>query len=451
MKRAIISMLLVLLMIVCLSSLVTTGRQVSTVNVLYVYSDDADLALFNDLHVLPGKTYNITCHRPFVNEVNQSSLASFDLILLLDLNLAFMKHVDKAFLMLIEKYVEHGGRIVLGLNTLRLLNLTLQDILRDIGIKKIEIIDGDKVLRIAPSGPLESLGFNEEFGYPLNPYKITVLSFSKPYSVVLESTDGSPIVVKLRYGRGEVIILTLNIPWYYYDTRSRGALRLVNSIIYYSLQEETSYVLNPYVASALVASTAFTVSFSLSPKIRREVLKVAGKTVVWIVFLGYRTIGVDVLKNPIRKKIYELLDKHVYLRVKDITDLLGVSRTNVLWHISLLERSGLIGSENVLGINIWYRKPRRKEAILGFLLESATRRKILRLLLSEGALTLTSIAKRVGISKSTAKHNIDILLKYGIVYDTGTGYAVNPEYSVLLHRLLGFSRGINKAVERDTL
>jgi DNA-binding transcriptional ArsR family regulator len=430
MSKAAVSMLLFLLIVFYLSSLIAIGGYISASNILYVYSDDADLVLFSDLYALSDKTYNITCHKPFINELNQSRLASFDLILLLDLNLAFMERVDKVFFLLLEKYVEHGGRVVLGLNTLRLLNLTLPEMLEDIGIKKIEIIDGDEVLTIAPSGPLESFGFNEEFNYPLNPYKITVLSFTRPYVVVLESTDGLPIVVKLRHGKGEVIILPLNIPWYYYNTRSRGALSLVNSVIYYALQEN-SYVINPYVISLLVASAALTASLSLNPRIRHRFLRVFDKTVVFIVFLGYRTLGVDVLKNPIRKKIFELLDKHVYLRVKDIMDLLGISRTTALWHISLLERAGLIESEKVLGVDIWYKKPRRKEAILDFLLESATRRKILRLLLSEGAMTLTSIAKRVGISKSTAKHNIDVLLKYSIVYDTGTGYAVNPEYLVV--------------------
>jgi predicted transcriptional regulator len=76
-------------------------------------------------------------------------------------------------------------------------------------------------------------------------------------------------------------------------------------------------------------------------------------TAAW--FLGSRfTTPAEVLENGVRERIFAYLRERVGANLKQITDDLGLTTTNAIWHLRKLEDAGLIHSRRFNGYKIFY-------------------------------------------------------------------------------------------------
>ena len=62
----------------------------------------------------------------------------------------------------------------------------------------------------------------------------------------------------------------------------------------------------------------------------------------------------DVLGNPVRKQIYDYLTSRVGANLKQITDDLGLTTTNAIWHLRKLEDADLVRSKRFNGYKLFY-------------------------------------------------------------------------------------------------
>lgn len=62
----------------------------------------------------------------------------------------------------------------------------------------------------------------------------------------------------------------------------------------------------------------------------------------------------EVLQNDVRRRIYEHLKNGVGTNLKQVTDDLGLTTTNAIWHLRKLEDAGLIHSRRFSGYKVFY-------------------------------------------------------------------------------------------------
>ncbi|MHB8584258.1 MAG: winged helix-turn-helix transcriptional regulator [Thermoplasmatota archaeon] len=96
-------------------------------------------------------------------------------------------------------------------------------------------------------------------------------------------------------------------------------------------------------------------TISVSPLfVGTSLLGLVGAATVWW-FLGSRfSTPAEVLENGVREKIYAYLRARVGANLKQITDDLGLTTTNAIWHLRKLEDAGLIHSRRFNGYKIFY-------------------------------------------------------------------------------------------------
>lgn len=123
-----------------------------------------------------------------------------------------------------------------------------------------------------------------------------------------------------------------------------------------------------------------------------------------------RIKGRDVLNNRRRVEIIDILRRSAGMSADEIARMLGISRTAVIWHLSLLERSGLVNSMKVGRSTIYYCGREWTKAML-----FGNRRRIVEHLMKNGPRGIRDIAEELGLSTETAKRNVDLLQSLGIV------------------------------------
>ncbi|HEV8360349.1 MAG TPA: helix-turn-helix domain-containing protein [Candidatus Thermoplasmatota archaeon] len=62
----------------------------------------------------------------------------------------------------------------------------------------------------------------------------------------------------------------------------------------------------------------------------------------------------EILEHEVRSAIYAYVQEHVGASLKDITDHLGLSTTNAVWHLRKLEEGGLVRGRKFNGAKIYY-------------------------------------------------------------------------------------------------
>ena len=157
-------------------------------------------------------------------------------------------------------------------------------------------------------------------------------------------------------------------------------------------------------------------------RLGRIVRKGEDSIVKLLVILFPRIIGEEVLKHPSRQKIIEYLSSKPYTTVKELSSALKASRASTIWHLSILEREGHVRSVDVAGSTIYYKRGRRREALRSYLESHPARAKIIMELSKRGLAGVSELASAVGLSKSTVKHHLDVMVRYGIVVREGGRY-----------------------------
>ncbi|HDM92687.1 MAG TPA: ArsR family transcriptional regulator [Candidatus Korarchaeota archaeon] len=223
--------------------------------------------------------------------------------------------------------------------------------------------------------------------------------------VVYVFEDGLPAVLAIR-GSPTVLIITADLAqWAVSDPE--GFARLISSLVeYFQPQRQIAPIL---VALASVGALAV-VTKTLSAKARKMGLLAAPVAIK-------RISGSSTLEHPVRAILLSLLQDIGSANASELSEALDIPRTTLSYHLSVLEREGLISSEEILGERLYYLPGRRRDALLKAALRSPTRRAILAAL-SEGPASIRSLALKLGVSTETVKRNVDALESLGLVRTT---------------------------------
>jgi len=325
--------------------------------------------------------------------------------------------------------VQNGSTVVLGYNTLRLISVFEPGVLSYLGLV---FLDDSRpmLLHIETAESIRSAGAPEKIPYDVSVYhRVKAVSYSG-WSILARFSDGAPAIVEARIGGGRVILAFFNPVWPAIDGE-KSYVDLIAALHRYIASGPGTYIQPMYIAVASVAAIA-TAGLAISTLQQKgdDVIRRLGKVVI---VLGLKFSLIDPLRHPVREQIYRLAEEKPYITVKDVMAL-GVKRTPALWHLGVLVNAGLLTSRSVLGKTIYFKPGKRKEALIALVLESEHRRRILYELL-KGTRTITWLSKALGLSKSTVKHHIDVMLQLRIVEDSGVGYTLSEWARHMLQRL----------------
>jgi len=123
-----------------------------------------------------------------------------------------------------------------------------------------------------------------------------------------------------------------------------------------------------------------------------------------------RIKGRDVLENRTRAEIMEAIRNSAGMSVTDVARKLRISRSAAAWHLSLLERGGLVRKVRVGNLTLYYCGREWTKALL-----FGNRRRIVEHLMRKGPRGIREIAEELGISTETAKRNVDLLQSLGVL------------------------------------
>jgi DNA-binding transcriptional ArsR family regulator len=358
--------------------------------IVYIASDSGDVPLYEA-----------------VSEKIDASLSSEpggELILALDLNYNFLNDSQRVVFELLR--AAHDGKtVVVGFNTLRTIEAVNPSGMKLLGISAN--FTGVGIITVRPGN-----GFDfRPFGYDSDAYGIALVK-ARSGKVLLNSTEGYPVLIEVPVGKGRLVIVTLNLPAYYLDTRNPAVVDFVVAIVkHYS---RGRIPLNPETVVGIVGAVGAIAYVATSSNPQAQRIRDALKALVFVI-AHFIFLPKDVLRNPVRRKIYGYIAEKGYATINDVVVNCSISRTNARWHLGVLKRAKLI-EETPVGNTFLFHLPGkegRRRAIEGFLLENELRRKIY--LLARQGKSLTEIARTLGVSKSTVHHHMEILKRYGLL------------------------------------
>ncbi len=226
--------------------------------------------------------------------------------------------------------------------------------------------------------------------------------------VVYVFEDGLPAVLAIRGSPTVVIIAADLAQWVKRDPE--GFAKLTSSLIEYFVPQQ-KWTTPIFLALASVTVLAIVTRY-LGTRPRRPSLLEEAQEVRMI-------SRVSTLDHPVRVVLLSLLQDVGSANATELSEALEIPRTTLNYHLSVLEREGLINSEEILGERLYYLPGRRKDALLKAALRSPTRRAILAAL-SEGPASIRSLALKLGVSTETVKRNVDALESLGLVQTNKT-------------------------------
>ena len=368
--------------------IIITSSPVIAGGLTYLYSDPGDIPLYKALSDQL--------------DVSLSEYPSGNIILALDLNYNFMNESSRKALLTLFREAKAGKTIIIGLNTLRSLDIETPETLKLLGISINFTKAGIRIIE-----PENGFEFNP-FEYDSDIYGIARIN-ARSGEILLESS-GIPVLIEIPLGKGRLVILAINPSDYYLNTKNQAVVDFIVAIVkHYS---ETDFPLNHVVVLGLVGITVVYLVTSNNPyveKIRNWI------KLIPIAIGRFMIPPTDVLKNGTRKAIYNYVKAKGYTTIQEVASAFSISRTNARWHLSVLKRAELI-DETSVGNTVVFHLPgegNKKKAIWEFILENKTRREVHKLL-KEGK-SLSEIARILRISKSTVHYNIKILREYGLI------------------------------------
>jgi len=337
---------------------------------------------------------------------------------------------------------EKGAIVILGYNTLRFIDLYEPIVVKKLGLTLERIDTGTETIRITLR--LKLYGAPASLKYDSQHYHRFYVIKHTSWKVLAWFSDGSPAIAVMPFGHGLVVLLFFNPIWPAVEGQ-REYLDLAKTIH----KHITGQPIIPPPAATAAVVTAAAIYTTSNPGYAERVLRRIMRSGVAVVILAHRVHSKDATRHPLRAKIIELVEKNSYVTVDMIIRELGVKRTSAIWHLTLLTNIGLLATSKILNKQIYYRKGRKREAILASLLEAAPRRQIV-LEMLQGPCTISQLARSLNMSKSTVKHHIDVMRLYSIVEDVGYGYKLADWVKSLLPRILKEKEHISRDFSRLT-
>ncbi len=369
--------------------LFTLSPLVVAFTAVYIPSDPGDIPLYRAISNRTG--------------IALSNEPSGDIIVALDVNYAFLNDSNKDLPVSLIQDAKDGRTVIIGLNTLRAVEMENPGILEFVGMHLNYTAAG--IIPVEPNNLLKFKGF----GYDSDRYGLVIVK-AKSSKVLLKS-DEIPIVTEVPLGRGKLVVVGINPTACYLDTRNPAVPEFVAALIKHYSHAGPSKAILVGGALGAVALAGYAVT-SNNPHVQkfREWIK----SLPVIVIGRFLTPPEEVLQNTTRKGIYGYIRARGYSTITDVASTFGISRTNAKWHLRVLTRAKLLEEVSVGNTLIFYPTGKKGEAIKLFLLENETRRRIYDLL-KERPRGVSELARLLNLSKSTVHHNCAIMEDYGLV------------------------------------
>lgn len=142
----------------------------------------------------------------------------------------------------------------------------------------------------------------------------------------------------------------------------------------------------------------------------------------------------EVLQHELRSKIYRYVEEHVGASLKDITEALGLSTTNAVWHLRKLEEGGLVRGRKFNGAKVYYPTAggvqARNLSIAGAALTNANARTILGFVQEHPGVHQREVARLLNVNHGTVRWHLKKLRRAELLEERRTGasasYHVTP-------------------------
>ena len=136
-----------------------------------------------------------------------------------------------------------------------------------------------------------------------------------------------------------------------------------------------------------------------------------------MIYLKEDKIILNILANPLRKRIYFLIQSYPAVNFNYLKNILQIGSNQLLWHVSVLEKFNYIKS-NQIGKIIVYSVPNvpRNELILSFLILKGSMRNLLRLLTnSTNGITIMEMVTELCVPRSNVLYSLKKFQEMNIV------------------------------------
>lgn len=118
----------------------------------------------------------------------------------------------------------------------------------------------------------------------------------------------------------------------------------------------------------------------------------------------------EILEHEVRSKIYAYVQQHVGASLKEITDHLGLSTTNAVWHLRKLEDGGLVRGRKFNGSKIYYPTAggvqARNLSIAGAALNNGNARAILAFVEAHPGVHQREVARTLDVNHGTVRWHL---------------------------------------------
>ncbi len=149
-------------------------------------------------------------------------------------------------------------------------------------------------------------------------------------------------------------------------------------------------------------------------------------TVAFLFFGGARFVTpAEVLRNPVRQGIHKYLKNGVGANLKQLTDDLGLTTTNAIWHLRKLEDSGLIHSRRFNGYKVFYIAEggieARRMSLSVTALTNANAQEVFEYVMSHPGTHQREIARALTVNHGTVRWHLKKLMLAELIDETRRG------------------------------
>lgn len=135
----------------------------------------------------------------------------------------------------------------------------------------------------------------------------------------------------------------------------------------------------------------------------------------------------EVLQNDVRQRIYALLKARVGANLKQVTDELGLTTTNAIWHLRKLEDAGLIHSRRFNGYKVFYPAEggveARKLSLGKTALANGNAQEVFEQVVAHPGTHQREIARALGVNHGTVRWHLKKLMHAELIVETRRGKA----------------------------
>lgn len=135
----------------------------------------------------------------------------------------------------------------------------------------------------------------------------------------------------------------------------------------------------------------------------------------------------EVLQNDVRQQMFAYLKRTVGANLKQLTDDLGLTTTNAIWHLRKLEEAGLIHSRRFNGYKVFYPAEggveARRMSLGRTALQNENAQEVFEHVVGNPGTHQREIARALGVNHGTVRWHLKKLLSAELITETRQGKA----------------------------